>query len=278
MTRTFSMLMSSAACTLLAAQPPVPPPVGTNLNSGVPSDWTISTLSSTGWLWSGQAGFNGSGGLIMDCGSCSSYQESTLWSPWLDLSNDPQVAVVFKCAIIGGGMMVPPPIFVQRDGIGGPSYEYRYGFAGLIPAPDEVIPSTINPFPPLDPGNVQWVDILYTFYAGLNDDSVRIGFGTGVPLGGWALLDEISIGGFPLGVATHQHAAPTVTRDNDILTVRSADPIQRIDLLDALGRTVMDVNGRGERDLELPIRDFRSAVYVLRIQCDGAQTAIKVGL
>lgn len=278
MTRTFTLSLSVAVSTLLAAQVPVPPPVGTNLNSGVPSDWTITTLSSTGWTWGAQAGFNGSGGLIMDCGSCSSYQESTLWSPWLDLSNDPQLDVVFKCAIIGGGMMVPPPIFVQRDGVGGPSYEYRYGFAGLIPAPDEVIPSTNNPFPPLDPGNIQWVDILYSFFAGLNDDSVRIGFGTGVPLGGWALLDEISIGAFPLAVAAQQQRAPTIVRVNDILTISSSEPILRIDVLDVLGRTLLEMNGRGERDVELPIADLKSAAYVFLIRSDKATTAVKFGL
>ncbi|MBK6754325.1 MAG: hypothetical protein IPG69_12225 [Flavobacteriales bacterium] len=53
--------------------------------------------------------------------------------------------ITFKCAIIGTSTMVPPPIFVRRDGVGDPPMN-TYGFAGLIPPPNEVIPSTITRF------------------------------------------------------------------------------------------------------------------------------------
>ncbi|MBK6541865.1 MAG: hypothetical protein IPG10_11430 [Flavobacteriales bacterium] len=277
MIRSLTLPLSIAIRTLLFAQPPVPPPVGTDLNSGLPSDWTIEN-PTTGFVWGNSVGYGGSGGLIMDCGGCPSYQESTLWSPWLDLSSDPLIDITFKCAIIGTSTMVPPPIFVRRDGVGGSSYEHVYGFAGLIPPPNEVIPSTINPFPPLDPGNVQWVDLTYSFYAGLNDDSVRIGLGSGIPLGGWALLDDIGIGGLPTSITSHHVNKPMIIRNGDDVTVQSDEPMQRLEIFDTMGRMLRLVDGNDQRSVGVPLGNVESGVRLLRVWLEDGPVTMRIGL
>jgi hypothetical protein len=258
------------------AQSPIPPPVGADFNSGVPSDWQITTLSSTGWAWGSTVGYYGSGGLIMDCGGCSSYQETVVWSPWLDLSEEPLIDITFRCAIIGSSMMVPPPIFVMRDGVGGTQYTYRYGFADLIPPPDEVIPSTIDPMPPLDLGQVQWVDITYPFNAGLDNDSVRLGIGTGVPLGGYALVDDIGIGGLPTSSASAEMPAPILMRQGDRITLRSTRPIDRWELLDLSGRVLIDGQNRTGNEACISLAGLASSVYLVRVWQGGAPAVMRI--
>ncbi len=270
------LALNLSICTGLLAQSPIPPPVVTDFNVGVPGTWEIETLGSTGWLWSSNAGYGASGGLMMDCGACAGYEETTIWSPWLDLSNDPQIDVHFRCAIIGGGMMVPPPIFVRRDGVGGPTYEYRYGYPDLIPPPDEVIPSTIDAFPPLDPEQVLWVDITFPFYAGLNADSVRIGIATGVPLGGYALVDDIGIGGLPTSTATAEAPVPIVMRQGDLLTLRSTRPIDRWELLDASGRELIGARIHSGNEVNISMAGLAHSLYLVRIWQNAAPTVIRV--
>lgn len=258
------------------SQPPVPPPVSTDLNSGIPLIWTFETNNNVGWTWSANAGTGATGGLIMDCGSCTGYEESTFWSPWLDLSNAPVVNVTFQCAIIGGSMMLPPPVWVRRDGVGGPEYLYRYGTADLIPPPDEVIPSTINPFPPLDPNNVQWVSIIYPFYAGLYNDSVRIGIGTGVPLGGWALLDDVAIGDITTFAPAMEANDLVVMRTGAAITFRSLRPIERVELMDLGGRVLHDRRTGSSDAVEVPLNDLSAAVYLVRLWRNGAPVVMRL--
>ncbi|MCC7502944.1 MAG: hypothetical protein IT229_10470 [Flavobacteriales bacterium] len=265
------------ACTTstLAAQPPVPPPVSTDLNAGVPSDWSIVSLSNAGWNWGSAVGYAGTGGLIMDCAACSSYEETTLWSPWLDLTNDGMIEIGFQCAIIGGSLMLPPPVWVQRDGVGGPAYVYRYGTADLIPPPDEVIPSTNNPFPPLDMGNVQWVSITYPFYAGLNNDSVRIGIGTGVPLGGYALLDEVTIGNLSTFAPAEEASDLLVLRTESSITLRSMRPIDRLEVIDLCGR-VLRHQKVGATEAQLPLDGLVGPLHLVRLWRSGVPAVVRV--
>jgi hypothetical protein len=269
-------LVLACAANALMAQSPIPPPVSTDLNNGVPGTWTISTLSTTGWTWGANVGTAGSGGLIMDCGGCAGYQETVIWSPWLDLSNNPLIDLTFSCAIIGGSMMVPPPIFVMRDGVGGSSYEYRYGYPDLIPPPDEVIASTLNPFPPLDLGSVSWVNITYPFYAGLNNDSVRLGVATGVPLGGYALVDDIAIGGLATAVATTADTRPVVMQSSEAITVRSVVPLRAVDVVDLAGRVVSRTPLHGEREYTLRTQTLPEGAYLLRLQHGNGQAVVRV--
>lgn len=190
-------ILGSLACMLsfsVYAQPPIAPPIGTDFNSGIPSDWLIETDGNIGWVFDPTIGYNESGGLIMDCGTCTFPENTTIWSPWMDLSGHPTIDIHFNCAIVAGSSGIAPPFVISTDGIGGPEYHRIYGMATLIPPPDEVIPYTTNPFPPLDPSNVTWVDITYNYYPGLYNDSVRIGFGAWPPFDGYAMLDEIQIG------------------------------------------------------------------------------------
>ncbi len=269
-----------AACVISAptlfGQPPIPPPVSTDLNTGVPATWTISSLGTAGWTWGSNVGTGGSGGLIMDCGTCSSYQETVIWSPWLDLNNNALVDLTFSCAIIGGSMMVPPPIFVMKDGVGGSSYEYRYGYPDLIPPPDEVIASSIDLFPPLDLGDVSWVNITYPFYAGLNSDSVRLGIATGVPLGGYALVDDIAIGGLATSVASAPGTRPVVMQSNEAITVRSVMPLNTVQVLDLAGRTVRTTALNGQREFTLDTGSLPSGAYLLRMQHGTGQMVVRV--
>lgn len=276
MARTLLLPMLLACPKLLHAQSPIPPPVSTDLNAGVPGTWTVETLSTTGWMWASNVGYGGGGGLIMDCGTCLSYQETTLWSPWLDLSADPLIDVTFTCAIIGGSMLLPPPVWVRRDDVGGPYYLYRYGVADLIPPPDEVIPSTIDPFPPLDLASVDWISITYPFYAGLNDDSVRIGIGTGVPLGGYALLDEVAIGGISTSTSPAAASRPIVIRNGDDLLLRFEHTVDRIELMDVTGRPVRDPLAVGSVDASLCLAGLPDAIYFVRAWVGDAPVVISV--
>ncbi|MBK9077600.1 MAG: T9SS type A sorting domain-containing protein [Flavobacteriales bacterium] len=276
MMQRYPALLLLAAVTTVQGQAPIPPPVGTDFNIGVPGIWDIEALGSMGWLWASNVGYGGSGGLIMDCGGCSGYEETTIWSPWLDLNNDPQIDVLFKCAIIGGGMLVPPPIFVRTDGVGGPSYEYRYGFPDLIPPPDEVIPYTNDPFPPLDLGNVEWVVITYPFFAGLNNDSVRIGISTGVPLGGYALVDDIGVGGLPTATASAEPLQPVILRTDDQVTIRTAVPLSQMDLFDTSGRVLVSRELNNVSEVTVPLNGLAASVYFVRLYSQGMLSTFRI--
>ena len=257
------------------AQAPIPPPVSTDLNGGVPLTWGIEAYNTLDWNWAPTVGYGGTGGLIMDCGACMGYEETTFWSPWLDLSNDPFVNVNFRCAIIGGAMMLPPPVWVRRDGVGGAQYLYRYGVADLIPPPDEVIPSTLNPFPPLDPNNVQWVSITYPFYAGLYADSVRIGIATGVPLGGWALLDDVAIGNPSTFAPAVEAGDLLVLRSEGGTTLRSLRPIDRREVIDLSGR-VLRQQEVGASEVLLPLEDLAGPLHLVRLWRSGVPVVVRV--
>lgn len=257
------------------AQAPIPPPVSADLNGGVPLTWSIDAYNTLDWNWAPTVGYGGTGGLIMDCGTCTGYEETTFWSPWLDLSNDPFVDVTFDCAIIGGALMLPPPVWVRRDGVGGAQNLYRYGVADLIPPPDEVIPSTLNPFPPLDPNNVQWVSITYPFYAGLYDDSVRIGISTGVPLGGWALLDNVAIGNPSTFAPAVEAGDLVVLRSEDAITLRSLRPIDRIEVIDLGGRTLRQQEVRSIEAI-VPTGAWSSTFLLLRLWRGGNAAVVRV--
>lgn len=267
-------LLSFGACPVLA-QTPIPPPVSTDLNGGVPLTWGIEAYNTVDWNWASTVGYGGTGGLIMDCGTCTGYEETTFWSPWLDLSNDPFVDVTFDCAIIGGSMMLPPPVWVRRDGVGGALYLHRYGVADLLPPPDEVIAATINPFPPLDPNNVQWVSITYPFYAGLYADSVRIGIGTGVPLGGWALLDDVAIGGLSTFAPEAEATDLLALRTADALTFRSLRPIDRIEVLDLSGRALQQQEVRSTEAI-VPTGAWPGAFLLVRLWRGGNAAVVRV--
>ncbi|MEO8590430.1 MAG: T9SS type A sorting domain-containing protein [Flavobacteriales bacterium] len=271
-----SLLPALVLALVSTAQPPIPPPVGTNLNSGIPAEWTMETLSGVGFTWNATVGYGGSGGLIMDCGGCSGYQESTIWSPWLTLCDASPIDLTFKCAIIGGGMMVPPPIFIRYDDGTGPYYAYRYGFADLIPPPDEVIPSTIDPAPPLDASAVEWVPLTWTIFAGLNCDSVRIGLASGIPLGGWALLDDIFIGDINTGMAEPNTTRVSVAQDADAISLHSASAIASVELLDATGRLITSAPGHGQRMMNMSLNGAGKAIYLMRVRTDDGTTVIRI--
>ncbi|MBK7086040.1 MAG: hypothetical protein IPH53_15810 [Flavobacteriales bacterium] len=276
MIRSLTLPLSIAIRTLLFAQPPVPPPVGTDLNSGLPSDWTIEN-PTTGFVWGNSVGYGGSGARSWIAGMSELPGKHALVAV-ARLVQRSAIDITFKCAIIGTSTMVPPPIFVRRDGVGGSSYEHVYGFAGLIPPPNEVIPSTINPFPPLDPGNVQWVDLTYSFYAGLNDDSVRIGLGSGIPLGGWALLDDIGIGGLPTSITSHHVNKPMIIRNGDDVTVQSDEPMQRLEIFDTMGRMLRLVDGNDQRSVGVPLGNVESGVRLLRVWLEDGPVTMRIGL
>ena len=94
-------------------QTPIPPPISTDLNSGIPSNWQIQTDGGIGWNWDPAVGYSGSGGLTMDCGTCVSPENTTLWSPWLDLSGQSSIDIHFKCAIIAGSFGIAPPFYIN---------------------------------------------------------------------------------------------------------------------------------------------------------------------
>ncbi|MBK6629213.1 MAG: hypothetical protein IPJ87_03620 [Flavobacteriales bacterium] len=238
------------------AQAPIPPPVSTDLNSGMPLTWGIEAYNTVDWTWAPTVGYGGTGGLIMDCGTCMGYEETTFWAPWLDLSSDPFVNVTFNCAIIGGAMMWPPPVWARRDGVGGACYLYRYGVADLIPPPDEVIPSTLNPFPPLDPNNVQWVSITYPFQAGLNADSVRIG-----------------------NTSTFAPATEAndllVLRTQEAVTFRSLRPVDRLEVIDLSGRVLRQQEVGGTEAL-LPLDGLAGALHLVRLWRSGVPAVVRL--
>ncbi len=258
------------------AQAPIPPPVSTDLNSGIPLIWTIETNNNVGWTWSANVGTGGTGGLIMDCGACMGYEETTFWSPWLDLSSSPPIDVTFNCAIIGGSMMLPPPVWIRRDDQSGPEYLYRYGPPDLIPPPDEVIPSSINPFPPLDLNTVQWVSITYPYLGPAQNDSVRIGIGTGVPLGGWALLDDVAIGDITTFAPAMEANDLVVMRTAAAITFRSLRPIERVELMDLGGRVLYDRRTGSSDAVEVPLNGLSAAVYLVRLWRNGAPVVMRI--
>lgn len=260
----------------ISGQAPIPPPVGTDLDGGVPVGWTIETPFTNGWTWQNDAGVGGSGGLIMDCGSSTTPQETTLWTPWLDLTAVTTTAMHFDCAIIGGSMGVPPPIWLRGDAGTGPVYIQNYGFAGLIPPPTEVILSTIDPNPPLDLAGVQWVSIDFPIGGGPLADSVRFGIAAVVPLDGYALLDNVYIDGPSTAVNTLQQDALTCVRLGDRLQVSYPDGIVAIDLIDAAGRVIRQAAPHGATSASLFIGDPAPSLYSVRILHGASASVVRV--
>ncbi len=270
-----TLALAGSLARIACAQPAVAPPVGTDLNAGVPPEWTIETPFDQGWTWQSAAGVGGSGGLLMDCGTCTTPQETTLWTPWLDLTTVPTTALHFDCAIIGGSMGVPPPIWLRGDAGTGPVYIQNYGFAGLLPPPNEVILSTIDPSPPLDLGAVQWVSIDYPISGGPLADSVRLGIAAVVPLDGYALLDNVYIDGPSTAVDGPAAQVPLVHCANGQLLIAWWSGLNAVDVFDGTGRSIAHVDAHGATRIAIPIGDLPPGPCFVRMHGPAGDRVVR---
>lgn len=187
-------------CWALRAVALLTPPFNANFNSGLPAGWTQSTTNPP-YLWTASAslGSSGSGCAILDMGGTMTNASVKLWTPWLDLAGVQNPQVTFMLASVANSGFVPPPLSMWVDNIYGQNWLTNYGGATVIPTPSNIITTTTQPFPPLSAASVEWVSITLSL-SGVPNDSIRIGFQGDVAIGGWVLIDDVSISGTPATV------------------------------------------------------------------------------
>jgi hypothetical protein len=157
--------------------------INENFNSGIPGNWTQWSTSGITWTGNSTLGVNSSGCAIADYSSNSNAGTAWLQTPFMNLSTLSSPEINFSVALVGNNTN-PPDVLLWYDNGGGWTQLNSWGSG---------ITQTFDNNPPLDAGNVTWVNLNYSLSSLANNTSIRFSFGSDFTNGGWVLVDDVVI-------------------------------------------------------------------------------------
>lgn len=127
------------------------------------------------------------------------------------------------------------------------------------------------------PTSAQWRNEVIDLSAYAGQQSVMLSFENTSAWGTWIYIDNINITG-TTGITNNEQGGfmiyPNPAHDN--LTIKSAKNINSINVMDVLGKTVIQADPRNERSAEVDISTLPEGVYFVKVIAGDSQKLIKV--